>query len=150
MEWGAAEVTTPAVQLRVLFLCTGNSARSQIAEALAHHLGRGRVTAASAGTRPAERVNPFALEALREAGIAWRGHPPQDVSVVEGRDWDVVITVCDNAKEACPVLPGARKMLHWGLPDPAEVEGSDAVKRAAFRDTLEVLRGRIARLLEGS
>lgn len=139
---------TRSEPLRVLILCTGNSARSQIAEALLAHLGAGRVTAASAGTRPAARVNPFAIEALREAGIEWRGHAPQDVTAVEHEPWDIVITVCDNARESCPVFPGATRRLHWGLPDPAEVEGDDTAKRQAFRDTLNGLRDRIGALLE--
>lgn len=134
--------------LRVLFLCTGNSARSQIAEALLNQLGAGRVVAASAGTRPAPRVNPFAIAALGEAGIPWSGHAPQDVSAVQGQPWDLVITVCDNARESCPIFPGATEMMHWGMPDPAEVTGGDDAKRLAFRDTLNVLRRRIEAFLE--
>src|SRR5689334_23696878 len=92
--------------LRVLILCTGNSARSQMAEAILKRKGHGRFIAESAGSEPAARVNPYAIEALREAGINWRGHQPRGLDdIVHGR-WDIVITVCDNAREACPIFPG--------------------------------------------
>jgi arsenate reductase len=134
---------TQAEALRVLILCTGNSARSQIAEALFAAKGRGRVEAASAGSRPAERVNPFAVEVLAEAGIDWRGKVPRGMDGLEQEHWDFVITVCDRAKESCPYFPGAPLFAHWGMPDPAEVEGSDEAKRAAFRDTFVTLGRRI-------
>ena len=140
-------MTTPHTPLRVLILCTGNSARSQIAEALFNLKGRGRFVAASAGSRPAARVNPFAVEALAEAGIPWSGHPPRGMDGLEGEHWDFVITVCDRAKESCPFFPGQPVLAHWGMPDPAEVEGSDEVKRAAFRDTLLTLSRRIDLML---
>ena len=132
---------------RVLILCTGNSARSQIAEALLAHKGAGRFEAVSAGSKPASRVNPFAVEALREAGIAWEGRVPKGLAGLEGQRWDFVITVCDRAREACPIFPGTPILAHWGMPDPAEVEGSDEVKRRAFRDTLVTLGRRIDLLL---
>jgi protein-tyrosine-phosphatase len=138
---GAAE------PLRVLILCTGNSARSQIAEALLNLKGAGRVVAASAGSRPAPRVNPLAIRVLAEAGIAWRGHAPQGIDAVFGQPWDVVITVCDNAKEECPIFPGQPVTAHWGMTDPAAVEGGDEHKLAAFRDTLNLLSRRIDLLL---
>jgi protein-tyrosine-phosphatase len=137
-------VTAP---FRVLVLCTGNSARSQIAEALFNRRGAGRIVADSAGTNPAPRVNPFAVRALAEAGIDWHGHAPQGLDPVVGRDWDLVITVCDNAKESCPVFPGRTMTAHWGMPDPAEVEGTDEEKLAAFRSTLGLLRRRVDLLL---
>ena len=129
--------------MRILVLCTGNSARSQIAEALFATKGRGRVEAASAGSRPADRVNPFAVEVLAEAGIDWRGRTPRGMDGLEREHWDFVITVCDRAKESCPYFPGQPVLAHWGMPDPAEVEGSDDVKRAAFRDTFVTLGRRI-------
>lgn len=106
--------------MRVLILCTGNSARSQIAEALLHHRGAGRVHAESAGAKPAARVNPGAIAMLREQGIEWTGREPRGIDAIAGQPWDLVITVCDNAREACPVLPGAGAMAHWGMDDPAE------------------------------
>jgi arsenate reductase len=132
---------------RVLFLCTGNSARSQIAEALLNHDGAGRFEAKSAGTELAARVNPGAVEALATAGIEWHGHPPRSVDGLERRPWDLVITVCDDAKESCPIFPAGPVIAHWGMPDPAAVQGDAATKRAAFRDTLDVLRRRIGALV---
>jgi arsenate reductase len=129
--------------LRVLVLCTGNSARSQIAEALFTHRGGGRFLAESAGSRPAARVNPYAVRVLAEAGIAWEGRVPRSMEGLERQAWDLVITVCDNAKEACPFFPGAR-MLHWGMPDPADVDGDDERRLDAFRATCRALERRIA------
>jgi arsenate reductase len=105
------------------------------------------MVAGSAGSSPAARVNPYAVRVLAEAGIDWSGHAPQSIDAVIGEPWDCVITVCDNAKEACPVFPGSTVMAHWGMPDPAEVEGDDASKLQAFRHTLAVLSGRIEQLL---
>jgi arsenate reductase len=133
--------------LRVLVLCTGNSARSQMAEALFGSLGAGVVYAESAGSRPAARVNPIAIEALAHSGIAWPANPPRGIDAVEGKPWDVVLTVCDNAKEACPIFPGATITAHWGMPDPAEVVGTEGAKREAFDDALRLLRRRIEMML---
>jgi arsenate reductase len=133
---------------RVLFLCTGNSARSQIAEALLNHHGAGRFEAESAGTEPAAKVNPGAVEALAAAAIEWHGHPPQSVEGMERRPWDLIITVCDDAKESCPVFPAGPVIAHWGMPDPAAVEGDAARKRSAFLETLDVLRRRIGALVK--
>ena len=132
--------------LRVLVLCTGNSARSQMAEALFNTLGAGRVVADSAGSRPAARVNPFAVSTLAAHGIAYSTHPPKGMDGLERERWDLVITVCDNARESCPVFPGARR-LHWGMSDPAEVEGPDAAKREAFEAAFQLLEERITGLL---
>jgi arsenate reductase len=133
--------------MRILILCTGNSARSQIAEALLATKGGARVVAASAGSRPASRVNPFAVAVLAEAGIDWQGKTPRGMDGLESERWDFVITVCDRAKESCPYFPGQPMLAHWGMPDPAEVEGSDEAKRAAFRDTFVTLSRRIDLLL---
>ena len=132
---------------RLLFLCTGNSARSQMAEALLNWKGKGRFETASAGSRPAAEVNPYALETLREYGIPWTGHPPRGSDGLEREPWDFVITVCDRAKEACPIFPGQPVIAHWDIPDPAGVEGGESVKRAAFRDAFLLLRTRIDLLL---
>jgi arsenate reductase len=132
---------------RVLFLCTGNSARSQIAEAVLNRKGRGRFRAESAGSSPAARVNAYAIQALRESEINWQGHPPRGLDGLDQERWDFVITVCDRAKEACPVFPGQPVLSHWGMPDPAVVEGDEAAKRAAFGDALTLISRRIDLLL---
>ena len=133
--------------MRVLVLCTGNSARSQMAEVLFNQLGRGRIQAESAGTLPAPRVNPLAIAALAEHGLAWAGHQPRAMDGLEREPWDFVITVCDRAKESCPVFPGQPVLAHWGMPDPAEVVGDEAVRRAAFREALVLIRCRIELML---
>src|SRR5438445_10362742 len=132
---------------RVLFLCTGNSARSQMAEALLNWKGKDRFEAYSAGSRPAAQVNPLAMATLREHGIPWAGHAPRGVDGLGREHWDFVVTVCDRAKEACPIFPGQPILAHWGMPDPAEVEGDRATKQAAFRDAFVLLSRRIDLLL---
>src|SRR6059058_5657638 len=102
---------------RVLFLCTGNSARSQMAEALLNWKGKDRFEAYSAGSRPAAQVNPLAIATLREHGIPWAGHAPRGIDGLEHEPWDFVVTVCDRAKEACPIFPGQPILAHWGMPD---------------------------------
>jgi len=133
--------------LRVLFLCTGNSARSQMAEALLNWKGKGRFEAESAGSRPASRVNPLAIETLRQYDVPWRGRTPRGIDGLEREPWDLVITVCDRAKESCPIFPGQPMLAHWGMPDPAEVDGDEVTKRTAFRDAFLLLRRRIDLLL---
>lgn len=140
------DATPPATPFRVLVLCTGNSARSQIAEALLAVRGAGRVAAASAGSRPAPQVNPYAVEILRAQGITWDARRPQHVDAVAGEPFDLVITVCDDARDACPVLPGAAAQVHWGLPDPA-AETEAAAARRAFAATCEALAARVDALL---
>jgi arsenate reductase len=133
--------------LRVLFLCTGNSARSQIAEAILNRKGRGRFIAESAGSHPASRVNPLAIQVLRESGIEWTGHQPRGLDGLDRIRWDFVITVCDHAKEACPIFPGQPLLAHWGMTDPAAVEGDERTKRAAFLGALTLISRRIDLLL---
>ena len=145
-----AEDTKPDRPFRVLVLCTGNSARSQIGEALLSTKGiaraAGRVEAESAGSHPARRVNPFAVEILTQKGIAWLDRTPKSVDQVAGQQFHLVITVCDNARDACPYFPGAKAQTHWGLPDPADVADADAARRA-FADTYDALEARIDALL---
>ncbi len=129
--------------LRVLFLCTHNSARSQIAEALLRHFGKGDVAAYSAGTE-VTRVHPMALAVLAERGIASDGLASKHLRDFANRRFDVAITVCDRARDTCPVFPGAAERLHWSFPDPSAVEGTDTEKLDAFR---AVLRGLEARIL---
>lgn len=138
--------TRPTSPFRVLVLCTGNSARSQIAEALLATRGAGRIEAASAGSRPAARVNPYAVEVLAAHGIPWDGRTPKSLDDVAGERYDLVITVCDHARDACPFFPGADAQVHWGLPDPAEEHEPDAARRA-FRDTYDALVRRVDALL---
>ena len=133
--------------MRVLFLCTGNSARSQMAEAVLNRKGRGRYVAESAGSHPAAQVNPLAIGVLRTAGMEWLGHPPRGLEGLEREQWDLVITVCDRAREACPVFPGQPMVAHWGMPDPAAVEGSEETRRAAFVDALTLISRRVDLLL---
>ena len=124
--------------IRVLFVCTHNSARSQIAEALLSHFGGTDFEVVSAGTESGT-VNPFTVRALAEMGIDWSAARSKAVGPYLTEHFDYVITVCDRAREACPVFPGAVNSLHWGLDDPAEVEGTETEKLAAFRRTgLEV------------
>jgi arsenate reductase (thioredoxin) len=132
---------------RLLFLCTGNSARSQVAEALLNWKGRGRFHAESAGSRPADRVNPHAIATLREYDIPWAGHAPRSIDGLEREPWDFVITVCDRAKESCPIFPGQPILAHWGMPDPADVAGDEVTKRKAFEAAFLLLSRRIDLLL---
>ena len=120
--------------IRVLFVCTHNSARSQIAEALLTEYGREDFEVRSAGTE-VTRVNPYATKVLAEAGIDWSGARSKAVTEFLDQRFDYVITVCDRARETCPVFPGSENTLHWGLDDPSEVEGTDEERLAAFRRT---------------
>lgn len=124
---------------RILFVCTGNSARSQMAEGLARHLAAPGVEVASAGTHPAG-VNPLAVEVMRERGIDISAQCSKRVGEVPG-EFDYVITLCDDAARNCPVLPARRARLHWSLPDPGAAPGDAAARRAFFsqlRDNIEV------------
>ena len=133
----------------VLFLCTGNSARSILAEALLNHLpiGRGRFRAYSAGSHPAGGVNPYALDLLREQRLPVEGLRSKSWDEFAGPGapaMDFVFTVCDQAAaEPCPFWPGQPVTAHWGVPDPASVRGTDEEKRRAFRDAFLILRRRI-------
>jgi len=140
-----------AMTTNVLFLCTGNSARSILAEALLGVLGAGRFNAYSAGSHPSGRVQPMAAELATKLG-----YPPENL---RSKSWDeyakpgaprmdFIITVCDNAAgEVCPIWPGQPIAAHWGVPDPAAVQGSEEERRAAFRDALVTLRRRVELLI---
>ena len=134
-----------------LFLCTGNSARSILAEAMLNHLGKGRFHAYSAGSHPAGKVNPFAIELLKAAGLPTEGLRSKawdEFAKPAAPRMDFILTVCDNAAgEVCPVWPGKPMTAHWGVADPAAVQGSDDEKRAAFRDAASILRRRIELLV---
>ena len=134
---------------RVLILCTGNSARSQMAEGLLRHEAGDRFEVFSAGTRPSHD-RPEAIAVMAEIGLDISGHRSKSVDEFVGRDLDFVITVCDNAKETCPVFPAAVQRLHWPFEDPAAVEGSEEARKAAFRRTRDRIHGRIMVFLDGN
>ncbi len=139
--------------MNVLFLCTHNSARSILAEALLNHLGGHRFRAYSAGSSPREnqQPNPLGLQALREAGIDTTGLHSKSWDVFAGPEaphMDLIITVCDSAAgEVCPVWPGHPATAHWGYPDPSAGDAPDAVKLDAFRQTLMALKRRLELLI---
>lgn len=128
------ERPVPSAPIRVLFVCTHNSARSQIAEALLQRYGGADFEVDSAGTE-ATRVNPLAVQVLGELGIDWSQARSKVIGEFLDEQFDYVITVCDRARATCPVFPGSSNSLHWGLDDPSEVEGTEEEKLAAFRRT---------------
>ena len=127
---------------RVLFLCTHNSARSQMAEGLLRRLAADRFEVASAGTE-ARGVNPLASRAMAEIGVDLRGHTSKTLDRFLGERWDYVITVCDNANESCPVFPGPVTRLHWSFDDPSAAAGGDEQRLAVFRRVRDEIRARI-------
>jgi arsenate reductase len=133
--------------IRVLFVCTHNSARSQIAEALLQRYGGGDFEVHSAGTQ-VTRVNPYAIRVLADLGIDWSGARSKSITGFLTQRFDYVITVCDRARETCPVFPGSTNTLHWGLDDPSEVDGTDAEKLAAFKRTETELAVRLRPFIE--
>jgi arsenate reductase len=130
-------------KIRVLFLCTGNSARSIIGAALLRQTGGDAFEVLSAGTHP-KGINPYTVRVLEPLGIDLSGERSKDVSEFEGQTFDYVITVCDAAAEECPVFPGAPERIHWSFVDPAAVEGTDQEKLAAFRRTVREMQARLA------
>jgi protein-tyrosine-phosphatase len=139
--------------MNVLFLCTGNSARSIMAEALLNHLGNGRVRAFSAGSQPKDEVHPLAIETLARFHVpagAPRSKSWKEFAGADAPQMDFIFTVCDNAaREACPIWPGHPATAHWSTPDPAAVGGSDEQKRRAFDDAFRALEARIKTFLAG-
>lgn len=137
--------------LNVLFLCTGNSARSILAESLLNHRGRGRFRAYSAGSFPAGRVHPLALELLAQLQIDAAGARSKswyEFAQPGAPEFDVIVTVCDQAAgEVCPVWPGQPVTAHWGVPDPTLATGTEAERMQAFRDTFRALEHRIVALV---
>jgi len=133
--------------LNVLFLCTGNSARSQMAEVILNRLGAGKFRAFSAGSEPAGYVHPMALQMLRNAHYdtsGLRSKPWDELAAPSAPELDFVFTVCDNAaKEVCPVWPGQPMTAHWGIQDPAAVEGTDEEKARAFNKAFRELDARL-------
>jgi protein-tyrosine-phosphatase/glutathione S-transferase len=133
----------------VLILCTGNSCRSQMAEALWNQLGAGRWQASSAGTKPAGYVHPLALEALTERGLSVSGLTSKSTDYFQGQTFDLVVTVCDSAQADCPVFP-AKKVLHWPFYDPARSTGSPAEQKNVFRRVRDQIACQIAEYLAES
>lgn len=134
--------------VRILFLCTGNSCRSIIAEALANHLGQGRLEAYSAGSQPTGQVNPNALAVLARHDVPVGAPSSQSWDEYENEPLDLVITVCDAAAgESCPLWLGSASKAHWGVPDPAHATGTPEEIEAAFELTYRQMNSRIERLL---
>lgn len=131
---------------RVLFLCTQNSARSQMAEALLRSRSKGQIEVFSAGTEPAE-VHPLAIRAMSEMNIDLSSHRSKSLKEFIGQEFDYIITVCDRAREACPVFPGDPVRIHWSFPDPAAAVGTERDRYQAFLDTAVQLNTRITYLL---
>ena len=130
--------------LRILVICTGNSARSQMAEGLFQRLGGERVRVFSAGSEPSGAVHPLAVRAMAEIGLDIAAHRPKSLSDFLGQPFDYVIAVCSHAAQSCPVFPGLATRLNWFYDDPAAVQGSEAERLTAFRAVRDDLRERIA------
>jgi ArsR family transcriptional regulator, arsenate/arsenite/antimonite-responsive transcriptional repressor / arsenate reductase (thioredoxin) len=143
----ATERRSRRPRARVLFLCTGNSARSQMAEALAEQLSGGAVQALSAGSHP-KPLHPAAVRVMRERGIELGGRRAKHLSEFTGQRFDSVISLCDRVREVCPEFPGHPEPVHWSMPDPAQVSADDGAADAAFQRTARELAVRIAFLLE--
>jgi arsenate reductase (thioredoxin) len=141
-------MTMPDMQ-RVLFVCTGNSARSQMAEGLLRHEAGKRFDVSSAGTHPT-RVRLEAIAVMNEIGIDLSSHRSKSVNEFIGQPFDYVITVCDNAKETCPVFPSKAQRLHWPFEDPAAAIGSEGERIAVFRRVRDEIRAHITQFLASS
>jgi arsenate reductase len=133
--------------IKVLILCTGNSARSQMAEGLLREMAAGRIEVASAGVAPTH-VKLEAIEAMREIGIDISNHRSKSVDELAAQAFDFVITVCDNANQHCPTFPGASQRIHWSIEDPAAVQGDDKTRLNAFRHARDELRERLRQFTE--
>jgi len=133
---------------RVLFVCTGNQARSQIAEALLRSRSKGRFHAHSAGSQPKDNVHPLAIRVLEESGVDTADLKPKGVIDMIGEEFDYVFTLCSRAKEACPIFPGAPVLAHWNLDDPAAAQGTEEQRLDAFRTIRDEIDRRIGIFLE--
>lgn len=143
MTLASNETTTAA--LRVLFLCTHNSSRSQMAEGFLQAHGGARFAAFSAGTQP-RAVHPLAIRAMSEVGIdisEAAGHSAKGIDAFAGQTFDLVVTVCDDAAEECPFFPGARRQEHWGFPDPSAATGTDEERLEVFRKVRDAIGARV-------
>lgn len=128
---------------RILILCTGNSARSQMAEGLWRHLGEDEFEVSSAGTAPST-VRPEAIAVMKELDIDISGHRSKSIEEFAESQFDIVLTVCDDAHESCPVFPGSAELIHWSIDDPASIDGDEERRLAGFRRVRDELRRRIA------
>jgi len=134
---------------RVLILCTGNSARSQMAEGFLRHLAGDRFEVESAGVEPS-LVRPQAIAVMREVGVDISGHRSKSVDEFTGQEFDYVITVCDNVRERCPIFPGKTERLHWSFDDPAIAEGDEQAVLAVFRRVRDEIESRLREFTGGS
>ena len=142
----AAALTDPSTPIRVLFVCTHNSARSVMAEVLLRHKGGGAFHVSSAGTEPGA-VRPLTLRVLQEGGFDTSGLRSKSVDEFLGQRFDYVITVCDQARQSCPVFPGSGESLHWGYEDPSEAGGTEEEKLAVYRRVFTQIGNRIAQFV---
>ena len=132
---------------RALVLCTGNSCRSQMAEALINKLGEGHFQAVSAGAKPSGFVHPLSLKIIKEEGLSAEGLRSKSWDEFKSQKFDFVITVCDNAKQACPVWPGRPNLIHWSIADPGEAQGTEEEKLVYFQAAFDELKRRISQFL---
>lgn len=136
-------MVTSTARKRVLILCTGNSCRSQMAEGLVNHELGDRWEAQSAGTAPAATVNPLAVRVMAEAGIDISRQTPKRADAMVGQRWDLVVTVCESAREVCPIFPSAAEQIHVGFPDAAEATGSEVEQLEVYREVRDAIRVRL-------
>ena len=136
-------------RVKVLFICTHNSARSQMAEGFLNRLGAGRFEARSAGTEPGT-LHPLAVQVMTEQGIDISGQHAKSIDAFLQERFDYVITVCDDANETCPVFPNARHRLHWSVPDPSRAQGTREERLAFFRAIRDAIRARVEEFLTAS
>jgi arsenate reductase len=134
--------------IRVIFVCGGNSARSQMAEAILRREGGGDFASFSAGVWPKDDVHPMTIQVLAEIGIDIRNAQSKSVAEFLDQRFDYVVTVCDRARESCPVFPGAEQSMHWGLDDPAEATGTEAERLAVFRRVMTEVAVRMRTFIE--
>lgn len=132
---------------KVLFLCTGNSTRSQMAEAVLNHRGSDNFIAYSAGSNPANEIHPLAFKVLSHTGFDMTGKRPKSMEEYINEKFDFIITLCDRMKENCPIFPGQPILAHWGMPDPADFEGTDEEKLKFFEKTINEISQRITLFL---
>jgi arsenate reductase len=135
---------------RILFICTGNSCRSQMAEVLMNKLGGDHYYAFSAGSNPAGYVHPLAIETMSEMGMDISQNKSKSLNIYLHEAWDMVVTVCDDANESCPFFPGGKIREHWGFEDPAKFDGTEEEKRAFFRKIADQIEVKIKNFLASS